>query len=170
MAELANNILGQLPKGELTDDLFCQCKFYQGYQLPCQHIWQFHLMSVVITSHDWTKWASIFGDDGGFEIYKTTTKTYTFNEIYSVIGGPAKHMLETRKVLDDIETRFFELDELTFGFTSAQKDKYLMLWVQNLKRMMGQIQKTAAKDALKQLQDEGLILTGKAVDEVQAWD
>ena len=42
-------------------------------------------------------------------------------------------MLETREVLDDIKTRFFELDELTLGFTPEQKDKYLMLWVQNLK-------------------------------------
>ena len=82
------------------------------------------------------------------------------------------HMLETREALDDIMTRFFELDELTFGFTPAQKDKYLMLWVQNLKKMTGQIRKTAAKDALKQLQDEGLVLTGEAADEVQlqAWD
>lgn len=93
MAELANDVPGQLPKGELTDDLSCRCKFYRGYQLPCQHIWQFHLMRGVITSHDWTKWASIFGDDSGFEIYETSTKTYRSNEIYSVVGGPARQML-----------------------------------------------------------------------------
>lgn len=123
-------------------------------------------MSGVITTHDWTKWASIFGDDGGFEIYETTTKTYTSNEIYNVIGGPTRYILETREVLDDIKTRFFELDELTFGFTPEQKDKYLMLWVQNLKKMTGQIRKTGAKDALKQLQDEGLVLSREAANEV----
>ena len=77
-------------------------------------------------------------------------------------------MLKTREVLDDIKTCFFELDELTFGFTLEQKDKYLILWVQNLKKMTGQIRKTAAKDALKQLQDEGLVLSREAADEVQA--
>ena len=41
-----------------------------------------------------------------------------------------------------------------------------MLWVQNLKKMIGQIRKTAAKDALKQLQEEGLILTREAIEEV----
>ena len=87
-----------------------------------------------------------------------------------MIGGPTRYMLETREVLDDIKTRFFELDELTFGFTPEQKDKYLMLWVQNLKKMTGQIRKTAAKDALKQLQDEGLVLSREAANEVQAWD
>ena len=127
-------------------------------------------MSGVIITHNWTKWASIFGDDDRFEIYETTTKTYTSNKIYNMIGGPTRHMLETREVLDDIKTRSFELDELTFGFTPEQKDKYLMLWVQNLKKMMGQIRKTAAKDALKQLQDEGLVLSREAADEVQAWD
>ena len=42
--------------------------------------------------------------------------------------------------------------------------------IQNLKKRTGQIRKTAAKDGLKQLQDEGLVLTGEAADEVQAWD
>lgn len=126
-------------------------------------------MSGIITSHDWTRWASIFSDSG-FEIYKTTTKSYAIKEIHGVIGGPAKHMLETREVLDDIKTRFFELDELTLDFTPEQKDRYLMLWVQNLKKMTGQIRKTAAKDALKQLQEEGLVLTREATKEIQAWD
>ena len=81
----------------------------------------------VITSHDWTRWASIFGDNG-FEIYETTTKTNAIKEIHSVIGGPARHILETREVLDDIETRFFELDEMTAGFTPEQKDRYLIFF------------------------------------------
>ena len=87
-------------------------------------------MRGVITSHDWTKWASIFGDDGGFEIYETSTKTYRSNERYTVVAGPARQMLETREVLDDIKTRFFELDELTFGFhPCTQKEKYLMFFL-----------------------------------------
>ena len=36
--------------------------------------------------------------------------------------------------------------------------------------MTRQIRKTAAKDALKQLQDGGLVFTREAADEVQAWD
>ena len=106
-------------------------------------------MNGVITFHDWARWASTFGDSG-FEIYETTTKTYAIKEIHSIIGGPARHILETREVLDDIKTRFFELDELTVSFTPEEKDRYLMLWVQSLKR---------AKDALKQLQEGGLINT-----------
>lgn len=126
-------------------------------------------MNGVFTSHDWAKWASIFGDSR-FEIYENTNKAYTIKEVQSVIGGPVKHMLETLEVLDDIKTRFFELDELTAGFIPEQKDQYLMLWVQNLKKMTGQIRKTAAKDTLKQLQEEGLVLTREVIEELQNWD
>lgn len=41
-----------------------------------------------------------------------------------------------------------------------------MLWVQNLKKMTEQIRKTAAKDALKHLQQEGLVLTEEVIEEV----
>ena len=85
-------------------------------------------MNGVITSHDWIRWANIFGDSR-FEIYENITKTCAIKEINSAIGEPAKHMLETHEVLDDIKTRFFELDELILGFTPEQKDRYLMLWV-----------------------------------------
>lgn len=59
-----HNKIDEKPKGELNDDLLYQFKFYQLHQFPCQHIWQFHLMNAVITSHDWTRWAGIFGDNG----------------------------------------------------------------------------------------------------------
>lgn len=29
-------------------------------------------------------------EDGGFEIYESTTKTYAIKEIHEVIGGPSK--------------------------------------------------------------------------------
>ena len=58
-------------------------------------------------------------------------------------------MLRTCKVLDDIKTRFFELDGLTFDFTLKQKDKYLILWIQNLKKIIRQIQKNHGKKCLK---------------------
>ena len=59
---------------------------------------------------------------------------------------------------------------MTAGFTPKQKDRYLMLWVQNLKKMTGQIRITAAKNALKQLQEKGLVLTREAIEEVQDWN
>ena len=53
---------------------------------------------------------------------------------------------------------------------SRGKDQYLMLWVQNLKKLTRQVRKTASEDALKELQEEGLVLTIEAIEEVQAWD
>ena len=63
-------------------------------------------MNGVNTSHDWIRWASIFGDSG-FEIYENTTKAYVIKDIHSAIGGPAKYMLETREVLDYIKLGSF---------------------------------------------------------------
>ena len=55
-------------------------------------------------------------------------------------------------------------------FAPEQKDRYLMLWVQNFKEMTGQIRKTAAKDMLKQSQEEGLTLRGEVAEEIKAGD
>lgn len=46
-----------------------------------------------------------------------------------------------------------------------------MLWVQNLKKMTGhKIRKTAAKNALQQLQEEDLVHTGEFIEKVQNWN
>lgn len=66
-----------------------------------------------------------------------------------MIGGPTRYMLKMQEVLNNIKTCFFKLNGLTFDFTPKQKEEYLILWVQNLKKITGQIQKTAAKNALK---------------------
>lgn len=78
-------------------------------------------MSGVIMSHDWTRQASIFGDSE-FEIYNNTTRTNDIKKVHNVIGGHARYMLETRKILDDIKSWFFELYKLTAGFIPEQKD------------------------------------------------
>ena len=43
-----------------------------------------------------------------------------------------------------------------------------MLLVQNLKKMTRQIRKTVAKEALKQLQEKGLVFTREVTEEIQA--
>lgn len=84
-----------------------------------------------------------------------------------MIERPIRHIIEMQKVLNNIKTYFFKLDELTFGFTSEQKDKYLMLQIQNLKKITKEITKTAAKKDLKQLNNERLVLSREIADEVQ---
>lgn len=78
-------------------------------------------MNNVNTSYDQIRWANIF-DGSRFEIYKNTTKTYVIKEIYNAIGGPEKNILKTLEILDNIKTRFFKLNKLTFSFIFEQKD------------------------------------------------
>lgn len=40
------------------------------------------------------------------------------------------------------------------------------MWVQNLKKITGQIRNTAAKDARKQLQEKGLVPTRETIKEI----
>lgn len=85
-------------------------------------------MTKIITIYNWTKQASIFNDNGRFNIYKTTTKIYTSNKIYNLIRGATKYILEMQEILNDIKTYFLKLNVLTFGFTPDQKDESLILW------------------------------------------
>lgn len=51
-------------------------------------------------------------EDCGFEVYEGTTRTFAINEIHDQIDGPNRHMLEVREVLDDIKTRFHEIEDI----------------------------------------------------------
>ena len=69
MASSATNYIGEIPKGDLIDDLSCRCLFYRQYQLPCSHLWQYHFMSNAFSDSDWERWTYMF-EEGGFEIYE----------------------------------------------------------------------------------------------------
>ena len=97
-------------------------------------------------------------EDGGMEIYESTIKTYAVNEIHEAIGGFSRQQLEVREVLEQVKTRYFELQNLTAGFEEDQKQRLLTLWVSHLKQLVGPIRKQGAKEALKELQEGGLIL------------
>ena len=114
-------------------------------------------MHDVITPHDWERWAFMF-EDGGMEIYESTTKTYAVNEIHDAIGGPSRQQLEVREVLEQVKTRYFELQNLTAGFEEDQKQRVLSLWVSHLKQLVGPIRKQGAREALRELQEGGLEL------------
>ena len=69
-------------------------------------------MSHAFSNSDWARWAYMF-EEGGFEIYESTTKEYVIKDVYEEPDGPSKHMLEVCKVLDEIKTKFYELEENT---------------------------------------------------------
>jgi len=54
----------------------------------------------------------MFEDCGFYEVYEGTTRTFAINEIHDQIDGPNRHMLEVREVLDDIKTRFHEIEDI----------------------------------------------------------
>lgn len=83
-------------------------------------------------------------EDGSFEIYESTTKTYAVDEIYETIGGPSRHALETREVLDHVKTHFYEIEELTADWDSERRDKVVTLWMSMLKKQIGPVRRQGA--------------------------
>ena len=78
-------------------------------------------------------------ENSGFEIYETATKTFVIDEVHNQIGGPSKHMLEVREVLDDIKNRFYDLEEATASFADEHRERVSMLWAEMLRKLTGPI-------------------------------
>ena len=143
-----------MPKEELADELVCHCKFYRQYQFPCAHIFQWDTVSSCITPSHWRTLASYF-DECGYEVYEGFIKTYATKDVHEAIGGPSKHMLEVREVLDHIKTRFYDLEELTADWEPENRKEAADTWVGLLRKYTGPIRKRAARRALEKLKDNG---------------
>ena len=144
---------GEIPRN-LNDELSCTCVFYRQYQLPCSHLWQFNLMSNAFAEADWKRWVYMF-DEGGFEIYESTTKEYVTKDVYDEPDGPSKHMLDVREVLDEIKTKFYELEAGTAEWEDEVREQISAQWVAMLRQMKGTIRQRGGEEALKELAEAG---------------
>ena len=144
---------GEIPRN-LNDELSCTCVFYRQYQLPCSHLWQFNLMSNAFAESDWKRWAYMF-EEGGFEIYESTTKEYVTKDVYDEPDGPSKHMLDVREVLDEIKAKFYALKANTVDWEDSERERISAQWVAMLRQMTGPIRQLGAQEALKELANDG---------------
>lgn len=48
-------------------------------------------------------------ENGGFEIYKTTTKIYVKNKICDIIGEPDQELLIIHNILDHVKTCYYKI-------------------------------------------------------------
>lgn len=151
-------------KGELGDELTCQCLFFRQYQLPCQHLFQFDLVSDVIKDSDWDVWASMF-EDCRFEIYESTTKDFVAKGIFDEPGGPNKHLLQVREVLDDVKNSYYQMQEIMADWDADERNAKSKQFVRMLRKMTGSVRQQGAMKALKQLDDEGHRLGTSSDDE-----
>ena len=94
-------------------------------------------------------------EEGGFEIYESTTKEYVIKDIYEEPDGPSKHMLEVREVLDEIKTKFYELEENTALWEDDDKARISMSWVTMLRKATGPIRQQGVRLALEDLTNSG---------------
>ena len=93
-------------------------------------------------------------EDGGFDIYEATTKTYIENEIYDTIEGPDRSSLMMGKILGPVKTRYYEISEYVAEWTQEEKDPHIARWLAWLDKQTGPIQTTGVAQALKELEEE----------------
>ena len=93
--------------------------------------------------------------EGGFEIYESTTKEYVTKDIYDEPDGPSKHMLDVREVLEEIKTKFYDLEAGTVDWEDDVRERVSAQWVAMLRQMTGPIRQQGVEEALKELTDNG---------------
>ena len=111
-------------------------------------------MSNAFAEADWKRWAYMF-EEGGFEIYESTTKEYVTRDIYDEPDSPSKHMLDVREVLDEIKTKFYDLEAGTVDWEDDVRERISAQWVAMLRQMTGPIRQRGVQEALKELTDNG---------------
>jgi hypothetical protein len=111
-------------------------------------------MSNAFAEADWKRWAYMF-EEGGFEIYESTTKEYATKDIYDEPDGPSKHMLDVREVLEEIKTKFYNLEAGTVDWEDDVRERISAQWVAMLRQMTGPIRQQGVQEALKELTDNG---------------
>ncbi len=94
-------------------------------------------------------------EEGGFEIYESTTKEYATKDIYDEPDGPSKHMLDVREVLEEIKTKFYDLEAGTVDWEDDVRERISAQWVAMLRQMTGPIRQQGVQEALKELTDTG---------------
>ena len=80
---------------------------------------------------------------------------FIVDEVHDQLGGPSRHMLEVREVLDNIKNRFYDLEEATVLFDDEHRERVSMLWVQMLRKLTGPIRLQGVQQALEELGQDG---------------
>ena len=94
-------------------------------------------------------------EESGFEIYETMTTEYAAKDIYDEPGGPNKHVLEVREVLDDIKNMFYNMNEVMADWDTEKRNKVSKQFVRTLRKITGPVRQQGAEEAVKQLDEAG---------------
>lgn len=102
---------------------------------------------------DWINWAQLF-EDGGFEIYKTTTKIKVRHNKDDDIEGPDRYVLQMREVLEHIKDKYYEIAEHTAEWTMEEQNPKIERWLLWLNKLTGLIRKQGVEEEMRELENE----------------
>ena len=108
-----------------SDQVTCSCLFQRSYWLPCKHVIYafYHLRS--IPEPDWLEYANLF-DESGYEIYLSRDLVEVEEESLGLESRALQAKLNTSEALDQIRSRFFEIEQFSSQLDNEERDRLLL--------------------------------------------
>jgi hypothetical protein len=104
-----------------------------------------------LTDEYWERWCFKW-EESGFEIYEGMTPNYMNKEVDNEIGAPIRRKLEIREILDDLLSRYYDLESSTADWPKELQDEAISTWIKVLNTTTGELRNQAVgqlKDYLR---------------------
>ena len=150
-----------------TGESFCDCVFFQFYNLLCQHFWQQEILyQSLLTSDMWAQYGFMW-ENCEFEIYKSIETEYIVNNLNKEIEAPKQHHLKVQKILKSLRTQYYSLKK-NIEVQSVKlnvKNRVIQLWIQGLTEFMSTMSSKGVKNLIKKYNTlEGLKVDNSEVN------
>jgi len=94
---------------EKTGEFFCDCVFFQFYNLLCQHFWQQKILYWNLLTFDmWAQYGFMW-ENCEFKIYESIETEYIVNNLNKEIEALKQCCLKVQKVLKSLRTQYYSL-------------------------------------------------------------
>ena len=152
---------------EKTGEFFCDCVFFQFYNLLCWHFWQQEILYWNLLIFDMWVWYEFMWENCEFKIYKSIETEYIVNDLNKEIKASEQHHLKVWEVLKSLRTWYYSLKKNieAQGVKLNVKDRVIRLWIQGLAEFMSTMSSKSVKDLMKKYKTlKGLKVDNSEVD------
>ncbi len=157
----------QLNIDEKTGEFFCDCVFFQFYNLLCWYFWQQEILYWNLLIFDMWAWYEFMWENCEFKIYKSIKTEYIANNLNKEIEASKQHCLKVWKLLKSLRTWNYSLKKNieTQSVELNIKNEVIQLWIQGLTEFMSTINSKNVKNLMKKYKTlEGLKVDNSEVD------
>ena len=139
---------------EIHDDLSCNCLFYCRYLIPCEHIFQHHLLYGLLTEDKWDQYAHLF-EESGFDIYESKEELEADYELAAELSGAAHRKKQIQECMEGMREKYYAMEEeiRRFKLENEEVDIVMEYWINGVVRMTGDIITQSVAQVIQQFPD-----------------